>query len=174
MGKSFEDQPDRSAQLTIRAPSEGKHLLEIDQLLTIKVSSADTNGAYAVGEITAPPNSGPPGLHRHSAQETFYILDGQFRFDTLDGDAPRAEVAGPGSVVVIPSNIPHNYRIVSATPGRCLIVVSPGSFERFFEELGTPYTDPLNPPVPSGPPDLQHVLAVCARHDVEILGLPHR
>lgn len=51
-----------------------------DELL-VKISSHDTNGAFAVAEGRTPVMGGPP-LHRHFIQdEWWYIIEGQFLFE---------------------------------------------------------------------------------------------
>jgi hypothetical protein len=46
--------------------------------------------------------------------------------------------------------------------------VSPGSQHvRFFERLGEPIDDPLNPPQPSGPPDVEELVAVAAESGMD-------
>jgi quercetin dioxygenase-like cupin family protein len=44
----------------------------------------ETNGKYAVVEISSPPGGGPP-LHSHTKEtEGFYVIDGEFSFQHGD------------------------------------------------------------------------------------------
>ena len=68
----------------------------------MKVSSHDSNGAYAVMETCVPPMIGPP-LHLHQRQdEWWYILDGNFLFDV----GGNTLYAGPGDTVFAPRGNP--------------------------------------------------------------------
>jgi hypothetical protein len=69
------------------------HVLGAD--LTIKISSRDTNGAFAVFEGHTPPLEGPP-LHRHNDHdECWFIARGEYRFE-VDG---REIYASAGATV---------------------------------------------------------------------------
>ena len=60
---------------------------------TIKVLSSETDYKYTVLDIFHPPNLGP-ALHTHpKGSETFYIIDGNYRF-ILDG---KLIVSKPGN-----------------------------------------------------------------------------
>ena len=133
---------------TIRDGQDTLYLSMTDQF-RIKASSADTDEAYTVLEVIVPPAGGPPGLHTHPQQETFYILEGEFAIDTLRDGVPVSEVVHAGDVVNVPGMAPHNYRNVGATPGRFVSVQVPGGFDHFLMELGVPINDPANPPQPS-------------------------
>ncbi len=85
------------------ASDEGASYLIIDNLVTLKVTGAQTGGAYAVTETIVAPGGGVPGLHTHAAQETFYILEGEFAFPGL-GETVRASA---GDVVHVPGGVPH-------------------------------------------------------------------
>ena len=59
-------------------PGEGKALHMLGTLLTVKIGSDSTGGAYALIEEIEPPRwSSPPHIHRHE-DETFYILEGEY------------------------------------------------------------------------------------------------
>lgn len=158
--------------LSLVAASEGENILVITDLLTVKVQSEDTKGMYAVTEVSTPPQGGPPGLHRHPSQETFYILEGTVRFDTMQDGQPHSLEVTPGSVVHIPSMTWHNYKNIGATPSKMLAILQPGDMLDFFRELGIPVTDKTNLPRPSGPPDMQRVKAITQKHHVEMMGPP--
>src|SRR5260370_42407446 len=81
-------------------PEEGRTPEPLDilgQMTLVKLASADTDGATAVFDLTAPPMSGPP-MHRHSREDGwFYILVGDLtfgvggkRFVLRDGGAVEA------------------------------------------------------------------------------------
>ena len=73
----------REALVSGRGEGRPVHVLGAD--LTIKISSRDTNGAFAVFEGCTPPLEGPP-LHRHrDHDEWWYIVEGEYRFE-VDGE----------------------------------------------------------------------------------------
>ena len=141
----------------------------IGDLVRVKTTAEDTGGAFEVFEVAAPPGLGAP-LHRHGPAETFYVLEGRFRFPREDGTAAEA---GPGEAVVLPSGAIHTYENVGDGPGRFLVVAAPAGLGAFFAELGTPVADDVEAPAPlQGPPDVGRILEVCGRHGIEIVGGP--
>ena len=71
------------------------------------------------------------GHVHHREEESFYILDGEFGFEV--GDAQF--VAGAGSFVLGPRDIPHRFWNAGSAPGRFLLLISPAGLEPFFEEF---------------------------------------
>jgi quercetin dioxygenase-like cupin family protein len=65
-----------------------------------------TTGATScsVSCIKTPPRSGSPeGLHTHTVDQIFYVLEGLMSVE-VDGSTYEA---GPGSLVVFPAGVPH-------------------------------------------------------------------
>jgi mannose-6-phosphate isomerase-like protein (cupin superfamily) len=153
---------------TIRDGQDTLYLSMTDQF-RIKASSADTDEAYTMLEVIVPPAGGPPGLHTHPQQETFYILEGEFAIDTLHNGLPVSEVVHPGDVVNVPGMAPHNYRNIGSLPGRFVSVQVPGGFDRFLLELGVPINDSASPTQLPEPPDMQQIMEICARHNVSFV-----
>lgn len=129
---------------------------------TIKVTSGETYGAYAVVELTTPPLIGPPPHIHHTMEEAFYLLEGEMEFVT-DGIATTATV---GSLVRIPKGVLRSYRNVGAAPAKALVFFLPGGFEEFLAEMGQPVTD-ASPPQ-EGPPDVEKFVATAAKYGCEI------
>ena len=141
----------------------------IGELLTFKVTGAETNGTFTVVELLAQPGGGPP-LHTHPSSEAFTILEGEFEFTGLDDDQPYSFRATPGDTVFIPGNAPHTYQAVSDTPGKTMLVLTPGvEMEQFFAEAGVRVTPGDQPP--TAPPDIPALLAVGQKHGLVFLGL---
>jgi len=105
------------------------------ELLTYKVPSHQTGGAYALFEATTDPSVGPPPHVNHREDESFYVLEGEYEF--LSGRETLRAVAG--SLVYVPKGILHAYKNIGEGVGRLLVVQTPGGlYERFFEEVGAP------------------------------------
>lgn len=152
-----------SSPAFVREPREGRKIHVVGDDITVKVSSLETDGAFAVFEARTLPLSGPP-LHRHrDHDETFHILEGQYRFE-VDG---QEVYAAPGDVVFAPRGSVHTFQNIATTPGRTMTVVVPGGLDLFFEEL--------EQAVPRGAaihPD--KVAPIFEKHNLELHGLPLR
>ena len=140
---------------------EGQHIHVISDEVTIKISSRDTGGDFAVFEGRIAPLSGPP-LHRHRNQdESWYIVEGDFLFE-VDG---QKIYASTGATIFAPRGSRHTFQNVGATAGRILTTVIPGGLDLFFEELETI--------APQGSaPDPAKMVPLFEKHGLELLGPP--
>jgi quercetin dioxygenase-like cupin family protein len=70
-----------------------------------KLIDARSGGKQAaVNYIRTPPGGGSPrGMHTHTWEQLFYVLDGTM---SIEVDGQRHEV-GPGSLIVFPAGMPH-------------------------------------------------------------------
>lgn len=142
---------------------EGRTLWVLGDLYEFKAVSEDTHGAFATWETTVTPElPGPPPHIHHREDETFYVLEGEVEL-SADG---RLIVATTGAFVNIPKGTLHTFRNAGTKPAKLLVSVVPGGFEKFFDEVGEPVTDPNSPP--AGPPDVEKVMAVAPRYGLEI------
>jgi len=133
-------------------------------LSQVRVSGAQTGGAFALADHIAPRGNASP-VHNLD-DETFAVLDGELR--VFAGEEEHA--AGPGTVAVLPRHLRHAYVVTSAT-ARFLTLHTPAGFEQFAAEVGQPALAPTLPPPPDGPPDFA-ALAQAARHQITILAPP--
>jgi len=159
----------KSAQVVTKNP-----LLVVGDLMTILLTRAETDNQYILVEIVSPPGGGVPLLHVHPAQETFYIVDGNFEFYKQDASGNKVAIpATAGSTIHVPSNASHGFTNVGNSPGKIIMTLDAvGKMDDFFTEIGIPVEDPANPPVPDGPPDMEALLEVCARYDIHFLETP--
>ncbi len=92
----------------------------------------DTPTGTVVLELALPPKTfgAPPHVHTNE-DEQFYVLEGSVDF--LD----RGEVvrASEGSLVILPRGHLHGFWNGSDAPARLLLVISPGDFGDFFDEV---------------------------------------
>jgi mannose-6-phosphate isomerase-like protein (cupin superfamily) len=116
----------------------------LGELLTLKVPSRRTGGAYSLFEVVTQPGSGPPPHVQHREDEAFYVLEGEYEF-LVDGNTLRAWT---GSLVYVPKGALHAHRNVGGMPGRMLATHTPGDlYELFFESAGRPAdVDDVEPP----------------------------
>ena len=70
------------------ARGEGRQLRVLSDIVEIKLSGAETNGAYTLIEVQTPPQGGASILHTHPPQETFIILEGIYEFKGIGPEGP--------------------------------------------------------------------------------------
>jgi quercetin dioxygenase-like cupin family protein len=147
-------------------PGKGRRPLWVmGEIVTCKVTSHQTSGAYSLFEIATQPGDGPPPHVQHWEDESFYVLEGEYEF--LDKD--RTIRASVGSLIYVPRGNLHTHKNVGEGVGRMLVSQTPGgSHERFFEELAG---NPTAPPVSRDSPDVEKVAAIAAKYGIEILSL---
>jgi quercetin dioxygenase-like cupin family protein len=139
----------------------------IQNLAVVKVWGTETGDAWSMVELTGPRGDMPP-LHLHrTADEAFYVLDGELTVFVGDEETRLS----PGECAVAPQGIPHVYR-VDSEEARWLAISSPAAgFERFVAEAGVPAEAAALPP---GPPAIapERLAELADRYDIEILGPP--
>jgi mannose-6-phosphate isomerase-like protein (cupin superfamily) len=105
---------------------EGTH----GERIAVRVSSLDTNGAYAIVEsIAAPGCATPMHLYRNEA-EHFVIIAGSYRIAI--GEKIFEASAGPS--ITLPKGVPHSWRNISHEPGRMVVILTPGGFEQTIRD----------------------------------------
>jgi mannose-6-phosphate isomerase-like protein (cupin superfamily) len=89
-----------------------------------------TGAALGLYRQTIAPKSGPP-THIHQAEdEFFYVVSGEFKVKLGD----RIVSAPAQSVMFVPRGTAHTFQNVGTEPGVLLVGVTPGGFEKMFEE----------------------------------------
>lgn len=151
-----------AAESVVRKPDEGKAFWMLGGLYEVKASSAETEGAMTVIEMTIPGGMGPPP-HTHPGTESVYVLEGNLRYhiggETFEG--------GPGTFFHIAAGVLENFEPV--TDSRLLVVYSPsGGVEEFFSEAGEPAERHELPPAPTEPPDIERLIAIGQKYGMEI------
>jgi quercetin dioxygenase-like cupin family protein len=123
----------------------------------ILATGEETNGTLGLVEMVDVPAGDMPPLHvHHSADESFYVLEGTVSF-FLPGREIELE---PGDFLFAPRRLPHAYR-VGEEPARLLVTSTPSGFERFVAAAWA-----------LGEADPATLGALAAEHDIEILGPP--
>ena len=94
--------------------------------------AAETGGGFALVEHPMAPRALAAPLHRHTHEDEYsYVLEGRMGAD-LGGEVVHAE---PGDLVFKPRGQWHAFWNAGDEPCRILEIISPGGFERYFEEL---------------------------------------
>lgn len=119
------------------------------------LEAAETNGSVAMFEFTVPVGAKVPLPHSHQHyDETIYGLEGETTFVVNGKTVP----IGPGESFFIPRGAVHGFNNLKQTDAKALAVVTPGLIgPDFFRETAAIVNA-------GGPPDLEKLKAVLAKH----------
>ncbi|MGH3736483.1 MAG: cupin domain-containing protein [Micromonosporaceae bacterium] len=119
----------------------------------------DTGGRFALVEHPLAPRALAAPVHTHDREDEYsYVLDG--RVGVLIGDQEHQLTAG--DFVLKPRGVPHTFWNAGDEPARVLELISPGGFERYFEDAA-----PLLPPAVAEP-RFAELAAVQARYALQM------
>jgi quercetin dioxygenase-like cupin family protein len=145
---------------------EGETLSFFGSLTWIKATGEQTGGVLSLIEHLIPPGGGSPWHIHHREDESFYVIEGEILF--IIGDEQERIIAGPGTFVFGPREVPHGFRNDSSTPARMLLQTNPSGFENFVLALAEPA--PAQGFAAGGPPNMGAVMAEAAKVGIDILG----
>src|SRR3954454_20282845 len=92
----------------------------------------ETGKGFSLVEHPMPPRALAAPLHRHANEDEYsYVLEGRMGAD-LGGEVVHAEA---GDLVFKPRGQWHAFWNAGDEPCRILEIISPGGFERYFDEL---------------------------------------
>ena len=152
-------------------PDEGKALFVLGDVVTFKVTAAESDNAYFLTEIVSVPGGGPAFLHTHVPQETFWILEGQYEVYGQDENGEKYSIEAPvGSTVHVAGNVPHGFRNVGDTMGKVLALYAPVVHQpEFFEEIGIPMESSVAPMPFDQMPTAARIIEVLGKHEMRLL-----
>lgn len=151
--------------INITRPSEADALWVVRDRVRFMGDLAGTE--LSVLEVEVPPGSGTPP-HIHESPEIFRVLDGEITFGLFEDGPPQMLPAESGTVVTVPSQVPHNYTNTGTGAAHMLVVVEQ-PMAAFFRDIGRTETPPAGPPSEA---EIADVMAACARHGIAVLGGP--
>lgn len=93
-------------------------------------TSDDTNGAYAVVELTEMPGYKTAWHQHNNCEEAFYVLEGALTIKLAD----KLYEMPAGSYILIPRGTPHGQGNFTNKPVRLLTTFTPGGFDLFFRD----------------------------------------
>lgn len=112
-------------------PNQGQKLNIAGGEYRIIISGKETNGAYAIIEMTVPIGAGPVPHAHPNFEETFYVLDGEVTFRAETGSF----LALKGATVTIPKGgAIHSFKNNSDKSAKLLCTVVPAGLDDFFVE----------------------------------------
>ena len=140
----------------VLAPGEGDNVGAIGLGIYVKLTGADTKGAYSLFEYVVPPGLGGPPTHIHSREDELFIcVAGTTRVE-LDGEE---HILTAGSALLMPRGVPHMFHNPYDVETRIVAVVSPPGLENYYRELSQ---------LPPGPRDMTLVAQVMTRHGLSL------
>lgn len=135
-------------------------------LFEFLIPSDATGGQLSLFRCTAPEGFGPP-RHVHTREdEVFYVEEGDVCFE-IDG---RRLSAGPGTSVWMPRGVPHGFRVESPV-AKLIGIITPGSYEHLFRDLGTPARTRALPPA-DVTVDVPALMAAMTARGTQVVGPP--
>ena len=138
-------------------PPDTRDYWVVGDILRLRLTGAETGGAFSIVEIDVSPGGGPP-LHTHEREaEAFYVLEGVLEW-TTEG---RTIEAPAGTTFTGPRGVAHTYANRSDEPAKLLFMPYPAGFELYFTEVGIPVTDPT---APAPPADLEKMLSISPKY----------
>jgi len=132
----------------------------------------ETGGGFSLIEHPIPPKTLAAPVHRHSREDEYsFVIEG--RMGALLGD--DVIVAEVGDLAFKPRNQWHTFWNPDDTPCRILEIISPGGFERYFDEMASLVSRPDLDPAQLGELGaryglelkLETVPQLCAEHGLD-------
>lgn len=97
------------------------------------LTTEESGGAMSIVDSLSPAGSGPPRHVHHNEDETFVMITGTCKVWIEGVEA----IAGPGESVFISRGKEHTFKVIGDEPSRHLVILTPGGFEGFFEDMAT-------------------------------------
>ena len=131
-------------------PVLGDH---VDMLVTSEM----TGGASATLLETSPPGGGPPPHKHENEDETFFVVEGEYEL-LVDGEWVKGH---PGDAFYRARGTVHAFRNSGTTTAKMLIVVAPGGFQSYLEEISPLFV----------PADLGKLIEISHRYGIFFPGI---
>jgi mannose-6-phosphate isomerase-like protein (cupin superfamily) len=139
----MEQTPPSDGGPRVVGPGDGKFVDLRSLGVRFMVWSEESGGGFSLVEHPIPPRTLAAPLHRHANEDEYsYVLEG--RMGALLGDA--VVYADIGTLVFKPRDQWHTFWNAGDGPCRILEIISPGGFERLFEQAAEP-REAMNPPL---------------------------
>jgi quercetin dioxygenase-like cupin family protein len=150
----------------MNAPELNNSYWYIGHLMSILISSQDTNGTFSlIHGYEVKGLEPPPHIHTRE-DESFYLLNGEINY-TVGNEIFEAK---KGDWMFLPRKIQHSFQVQTDT-AEVLIHLSPGGFEDYFREMSEPAKGLYIPPRPQGPPDVKKIVETASKYGIEFPGL---
>jgi mannose-6-phosphate isomerase-like protein (cupin superfamily) len=101
-------------------------------LRPVYLQTAQQSAGATIMRLSNPAGHGPTPHAHMKMEESFYVLEGLYRF-MLDGE--DAVEGGPGTFVFVSKGTVHSFKNIGETVGRLLCICTPPGLEKYFQEL---------------------------------------
>jgi mannose-6-phosphate isomerase-like protein (cupin superfamily) len=127
----------------LRRAEPGASFLVITDVITVRVTSAQSSGRLCVVEALTAPGGGPPPLHSHPPDEVFTVLEGEATIFVREAESGlRRTTLRAGESAHVPGGVAHTFRNFSDAPLRLLATFAPGQMmEHYFVAGGIALPD---------------------------------
>lgn len=168
MGSTTEVPPTAPGTSPVHRPAgSGDALWAMGSLFELKLTAAESEGALGIAEVTQPPGIATP-LHSHvNEAEVFFLLEGTILYEA----GGILHELGPGSLMYLPREVPHRFRITGNRPARILVIAIPGSLLDLYAEVGVPAAQRSLPAHPD-PDEIGRWNQVAPDYGLRVLGPP--
>jgi quercetin dioxygenase-like cupin family protein len=119
-----------SRKANIIMPGGGETHAIMGMTIHVKTSGRQSDGEFAVLEVTEPPDSGSPTQWHKRTTVLIYVLEGTLTL-TMGGEPIQA---GTGGFIYVPPATVHAFSNQSDAPVRYLLVYSPAGIEDYITE----------------------------------------
>jgi quercetin dioxygenase-like cupin family protein len=114
------------ARKPIVVPAEQGRAYEMGRMRAIfKADREETAGRYSISEWWLEPRTRGPGVHAHSDDHIFYVIEGSLSL-MVDG---QWSILDKGGYAVIPGDTPHNFENRGTVTAGFISLNTPGGFE---------------------------------------------
>ena len=155
---------DMGTQPYALAREEGQAVWFLGTLVIMKATGEQTAGAFGLIDNLMPGGFASPYHMHRNEDESFYVVEGEMTF-YVGEESVKAEA---GAFIYGPRGVPHGFEVDGTEPARILLLNTPAGFEGFPVEVGEPAKELTIPP--AEPPDMDKLMAIAAKYDIEILG----
>ncbi|MFE5030165.1 quercetin 2,3-dioxygenase [Streptomyces sp. NPDC056656] len=149
---------------------EGDRAHLFADLITVYAGGEQTENTFNFFTCEGPKGDIIPAHLHEDTYEVFYVTHGAVRLFVEDTEGEQQErLLGPGDFGFVPKNCPHAYRMERHHSQIVGVAAGPhGTFERFFETLGTP-AEQLGLPREPFVPEPSKFATVPREYDVRFL-----
>ena len=128
-------------------------------ILDVKVSGSDTDGALAIFEQTSLSQGKGTPLHIHTSQdEIFYVIEGSYKFQVGEDKYDLTT----GDSIFLPRQVAHAWTQVSEK-GKMTVIMQPaGKLENFFVTMAGLDHEPSK----------EEISKIFADNDMQVVGPP--
>jgi mannose-6-phosphate isomerase-like protein (cupin superfamily) len=120
----------------ILGPGEGRAYPMGPLSAVFKADGAETSQLYSISEWWLDPHTKGPGPHSHPEDDVFYVLAGTMSI--LVGT--EWTDAGPGSFVLVPGTVTHDFENRGPDRAGLLNISAPGNFEHHMPAIAHWFT----------------------------------